>query len=82
MFKFATLDLQRKSIKRTVETHKRFYSIYVQLLRLQSLKRKSLLEPILLGNISNRPHYKLQTNNEQLQKLRDITLSSFTNVAT
>ncbi len=80
-FKSATLDLQCKTIKKTAECHKRFCSIYVQISRVQSLERVSLLEPISLDDINNQSHYKLQTDGEQLQKLGDITLSSFTNAA-
>lgn len=52
----------------------------MQLLRLQSLEGVSLLEPISLDNNNNQCHHELQTDNEQLQRLGDITLSSFTNV--
>ncbi len=81
MFKSATLDLRRKTIKKTAESHKRFCSIYVQLSRVQSLEGVSLLELISLEDINNHPHHELQTEDEQLQKLGDITLSSFTNAA-
>ncbi len=81
MFKSATLDLQCKTIKKTTKSHKRFCSIYVQLSRVQSLEGISLLEPISLDDIKNKPHHELQTDNERLQKLEDIALSSFTNAA-
>ncbi len=81
MFKSATLDLRRKTIKKTTESHKRFCSIYVQLSRVQSLEGVSLLEPISLDDINDQPHHELQTEDERLQKLGDITLSSFTNAA-
>ena len=79
MFKSAILDLQQKTIKRTVESHKQFYSIYMQLLKLQSLERVSFLKPISLDDINNQPHHEFQTDNEQLQKLENITLLSFIN---
>ena len=68
-------------IKRTAESHKRFCSIYVQLSRLQSLEGILLLELILLDNINNQLHHELQMDNERLQKLGNITSSSFTNAA-
>lgn len=68
-------------IKKTIESHKRFSSIHLQLSRLQSLERVSLLKPISLDNINNQPHYELQIDDEQLQKLGNIMLSLFTNEA-
>ena len=41
------------------KNHKQFYSIYMQLSRLQGLERVSLLEPISLDNINNQTYYKL-----------------------
>lgn len=81
MFKFATLNLQCKTIKRIAKSHKQFCSIYMQLSELQSLKGVSFLEPISLDNINNQPHYKFQADNERFQKLRNITLLTFTNAA-
>ncbi len=80
-FKSATLDLRCKTIKKTAKSHKRFCSIYVQLSRVQSLEGVSLLKPISLDDINNQPHHELRTDDERFQKLRDITLSSFTNAA-
>lgn len=79
MFKSVTLNLWRKLIKKTIESYKRFCSIYKQLSSLQSLERVSLLEPILLNNMNNPPHHKFQIEDERIQKLRDITLSWFIN---
>ncbi len=78
-FKSETLDLQRKTIKKTAKSHKQFCSIYVQLSRVQSLEGVSLLEPISLDDINNQPHHELRMDDERLRKLRDITLLSFTN---
>ena len=57
MFQSATLDLRQKTIKRTVESYKRFYSIYVLLSRLQSLEGVLFPELISLDNIYNQPHH-------------------------
>lgn len=54
----AILDLRQKMIQRTAKSYKQFCSIYVQLLRLQSLERVSLLKYILLNNINNQPHHE------------------------
>lgn len=54
----------------------------MQLSRLKSLEKISLLEPILLNNTNKKPYYELQTNNKQLQKLRNIMLLSFTKATT
>ncbi len=81
-FKSATFDLQRKTIKKIAESYKRFCYIYMQLLRVQNLKGVSILEPILLYNINNQPHHELRTDNERLQKLKNIMLLFFTNAAT
>lgn len=75
-----TLNLQAKTINKTTNSHKRFCFIYVQLSSISNLKEVSLLEPILLDNINNKPHYKLQTENEQLLKFKNIILLSFINV--
>ncbi len=80
-FKSATLDLQRKMIKKTAESHKQFCSIYLQLSKVQSLEGVSLLEPISLDDINNQPYHALQTDDERHQKFGDIMLSSFTNAA-
>ncbi len=58
-FKSATLDLRRKTIKKTAESYKRFCFIYVQLSRVQSLKGVLLLEPISLDDINKQPHHEL-----------------------
>lgn len=79
IFKSVILNLQQKTIKRKTETYKQFYSIYVQLSRFQSLERVLFLERILLDNINNQSHQKLETDNKQFQKLKNITLLSFTN---
>ncbi len=63
-FKSATLDLQRKTIKKTTENHKQFCSIYVQLSKIQSLEEVSLLESISFDDINNQPHHELQTEDE------------------
>ncbi len=81
IFKSATLDLQLKTIKKIVESHKLFCSIYVQLSKILSLEGISLLEPISFDDINNQPHHELQTEDERLQKLGDIMLLSFTNAA-
>ena len=78
-FEFATLDLRRKAIKKTAESHKQFCFIYVQLSQLQSLKGVSLLEPNSLDDINNQPHHKLQTDDKELQKLENIMLLLFIN---
>ena len=79
IFKSVIFNLQQKLIKRTVESHKQFCSIYMQLSRLQSLEEISLLEPISLDNINNLSYHELQTDNKQLQKVGNITLLLFTN---
>ncbi len=81
IFKSATLDLRQKSIKRTIEYHKRFCSIYVQQSRLQNLEGVLFIEPISLDDMNSQPCYKLQIDDEQLQKLGNITLLSFTIIA-
>ena len=58
-FKFATLDPQHKTIKKTAKSHKRFRAIYIQVPQLQSLEKVSLLEPISLDEINNQPHHEL-----------------------
>lgn len=45
LFKFTVFDLQQNP-KRSIENHKQFYLIYVQLFRLQSLKDVSFLKLI------------------------------------
>ncbi len=80
-FRSATLDLRRRTVKRTTENHKRFCSIYVQLSRLPSLEGVSLLEPISLEDVNNQPHHQLQVEDERLKRLGDITSLSFANAA-
>ena len=79
MFKFIILDLQQKIVKKTAENHMRFYFTYMQLSRLQSLEKISLLEPISLKSVNNQLHYQLQAEDKQLQRLRDIPSLSFAN---
>ncbi len=64
-------------VKRTVENHMRFCSIYMQLSRLQNLEGVSLLESILLEDINNQPHHQLQAEDKRLQRFGDITSLSF-----
>lgn len=59
MFKSMTLDLHQKMIKKTTQSHKQFYSVYVQLLRLQSVEEIFIVKPISLNNINNQTPYKL-----------------------
>lgn len=73
------LDLQRKTSNRSMECHKRFCSTYMQLSRLQSLKRVSFLASISLSNINNQLHHQLLVEDNRLQKLGDITSLSFAN---
>lgn len=56
IFKSTVLDLWRKSKKIVGEYHKYFCLIYIQLSRLQSLERLSILEPIRLDDINNQPY--------------------------
>lgn len=41
------------------ENHRRYFSVYMQVSKLQSLEEISLLELISLNNINNQPHYEL-----------------------
>lgn len=59
MLKSITINLLRKTMKETVERHKQYCSINIQLSRLQSLGGVSLLEPISFDNINNQTHHDL-----------------------
>lgn len=55
IFQIAVLDLHKKSNSGSVDSHKKFYSAYVQLLRLQTLDGVQLLQPIILEDIGSKP---------------------------
>ncbi len=65
--------------KRTIENHKIFFSIYVQLSKLQSLEKVLLLKLISLEDVNNQPHYQLQAEDERLKRIEDITSLLFAN---
>ena len=75
-FESAVLDLRQKN-KRRGESHKRFYSIYVQLSWLWILQGVSLLEKIDLDDIDNKPHAELRVEDIRLQALKQQTLNAF-----
>ena len=76
-FKEAVLDLRRKSVDKTRNSHKIFCSTYVQLSRLQSLEGLHLLEPIELNDVNNFPDPKLSETTRILDRLSEKTLNSW-----
>lgn len=76
-FKEAVLDLRRKSVDKTKNSHKTFCSTYVQLSRLQSLEGLHLLEPIELNDINNFPDPNLSEASRFFDQLSQNTLNSW-----
>ncbi len=75
-FKMAILDLQCGNCT-TDESHRAFYSTYIQLSRLQSLNGMQLLQIISLKDIDNKPNLCLEQSNAELDVLSRNTLGSW-----
>lgn len=73
----AVLDLRRLSKGHGQTTpHRQYYSVYVQLSRLRSLKGLWLLQPVSLRDINNKVDPMLCEEDRRLQELAAATMRS------
>src|SRR5947209_14599507 len=68
--KAVTLDLHRLNISSKDGTsHKRYCSVYVQLTRVRSLQDLSLLQPVTLEDLNNKPDTLLVIEDQRIAEL-------------